>query len=214
MGALLLALLLPVVVALLIARVFHLPIQWTGSVALGLLLVAAYFFSLIEAKQEPWTLWKRSWMQLSVQQEQRKLAKYATEDECLKAQWVKLADELQERRRLREIITSPGSRTIYLVEGRTIFEFGPSLYARVPDLQARALAHLKDNKKLTPYQKERMAYEMLLPEIISNVSFFCAPSLKYGFLPYYTPTYYAATDDLRSLGEKTLAARAKTMLGE
>jgi hypothetical protein len=84
----------------------------------------------------------------------------------------------------------------------------------MPDLRTRALANLNENKELTPYQKERLAYEMLLPEIVASASFFCAPSLKYGFWPYYTPAYYTATDDLRSLGEKTLAARAKKLLGE
>jgi len=208
MGGLLLAFILAVALAFAIARVFRLPTHWTGYVALGVLVAAVYFSSLLEAKGKPWTLWKRSWMQDQEEAEQRKLAKYTTEGECLKVQWEKLKEDLDQKRHL------PGSRTVYLAQGRTIFEFGPSLYSRIPDLQARALAHLNENKELTPYQKEQMAYEMLLPEIVSNVSFFCAPSLKYGFWPYYTPTYYAATDDLRTLGEKTLAARAKKMLSE
>src|SRR5207302_1927167 len=80
-------------------------------------------------------------------------------------------------------------RRVHLVEGRTIFEFGPSLWSR-----------MAAKRQTTPSQDNRLMQELLLPEIVSTVSFFCAPSLRYGFWPYYTPTYYASTDDLRRLG--------------
>lgn len=214
MGSLLFGFLLAVAVALGIVKLFRLPIQWTGYVALGLLVAGGYLYSLLEAKENPWTLLKRSWMQDSGDAEQHKLAKYATRDDCLKNQWKKLAEELELQKQVHQTLKLPGFHRVHLIEGRTVFQFGPSLYSRMPDLQARALANLSENKELTPYQKERMAYEMLLPEIVASVSFFCAPSLNHGFWPYYTPTYYAATDDLRSLGEKTLGVRAKKMLGE
>lgn len=213
---LLLAIAIALALALGIVRLFRLPLKWTSYVAFALLVVGVHIYFLIEARANPWSLWRRSWMQDSGDPEQRRLARYTTEAECLTAQWKKLEEELQLQKRADQMMKSmtlPGSPTIHLREGRTIFEFRPSLWSS-PKLSQRLLSHLGESKDLTPYQKEQMASEMRLPEIIATVSVYCAPSLRYSFWPYYTPTYYAAGADLRRLGERTLAVKAKQMLGE
>jgi hypothetical protein len=55
---------------------------------------------------------------------------------------------------------------------------------------------------------------MSLPEIDQTVSVFCATSVRYSVWPYYSPAYAAAADDLHRLGGRTLALRAKEMLGD
>ena len=184
---------------------FRLPIPWTGYVATALLLAVGYLYPLLDARAHPWILWERSWMQDSGDADQRRLGRYTTQDDCLKEQWKKLKEELELQKQVQEPFDKIKlfGRRVHLVEGRTIFEFGPSLLSR-----------MAAKKQTTPSQDDRLMQELLLPEIVSTVSFFCAPSLRYGFWPYYAPTYYASADDLRRLGEKTLAARAQEMLEE
>jgi hypothetical protein len=216
MDQLLLVLLLVVVLALGIVRLFRLPIHWTGYTALALIVVAVYLYSLLDARAKPWSLWRQSWMQDSGDPEQRRLARYTTQDECLTAQWKKLDEEVQQQRQVHEAMKSirVGSPKVLLQEGRTIFQLGPSFWSRMPGSRTRALADPGEKKNLTAHQQERLAYEMGLPEIVSTVSVYCAPSAQYSLWPFYTPTYQAAADDLRRLGERTLADRAKQMLGE
>ena len=216
MGAFVVAILFAVVVALGVVRIFCLPVQWTGYVGFGLLTVAIYLYSFMDARANPWSLWKRSWMQDSGDAEQQRLARYVTQEECLKAQWKKLDEELEQKKRVHQALkrSFPNMPKVDLLQGRTIFEFGPSLSSRMVDLHARTLSEFSEERKLTPNQREQLAFEMRLPEVVSTVSVYCAPSLRYRFWPYYTPGYYAAADDLRRLGERTLSIKAKQMLGE
>lgn len=197
-------------------RLFRLPVHWTGYAAFVLIVVAVYLYSLLDAQAKPWSLWRRSWMQDSGDPEQRRLARYSTQAECLTAQWTKLGEELQQQTEVHQAMKSirAGSPKVLLQEGRTIFQLGPSLWSRIPGSNTRTLADLSEKRNLTAYQQERLAHEMSLPEIVSTVSVYCAPSVRYSLWPFYTPTYPAAADDLRRLGERTLALRAKQMLGE
>lgn len=156
-------------------------------------------------------------MQDSGDPEQRRLARYSTQDECLAAQWKKLDEELQLQMQAQQAMKSIGAgskKEVLLREGRTIFQLGPSLWSRISGSATRFRADLSEKRNLTAYQQEQLAYEMSLPEIVSTVSVYCAPSVRYSLWPFYTPTYPAAADDLRRLGERTLALRAKQMLGE
>ena len=155
-------------------------------------------------------------MQVSDYREQSRLARHSTQDECLRAQWKKLDEELQQQTQVQQMTKSirAGSPKVLLREGRTIFQLGPSLWSRISGSNTRALADLSEKRNLTAYQQDRLANEMSLPEIVSTVSVYCAPSVRYGLWPFYTPTYPAAADDLRRLGERTLALRAKQMLSE
>ncbi len=53
MGSLLLVFLFAVALAVGILRLFRVPIQWTGYVALGLLLAGVYLYDLLEARKNP-----------------------------------------------------------------------------------------------------------------------------------------------------------------
>lgn len=216
MGPLLVVLLFAVVLALGVVRLFRLPVHWTGYVVFALLAAGVYLYSLMDARANPWSLWKRSLMQDSGDAEQKRLARYVTQEECLKSQWKKLEEELEQQKQAHQAMKRmfPNMPKVHLLQGRTIFEFRPSLSSRIPDIHARTLGEFSDERKLTPHQEEQLAYEMRLPEVVSTVSVYCAPSLRYWFWPYYTPEYYAAADDLRRLGERTLSVKAKQMLGE
>ena len=190
-----------------IVRRFGLPTEWTFYVVLGLF-VATFCLVVLtgdlrEARANPWSLWKRSWMQDDGDAELKRVARYVTQEECLKAQWKKLEDELAQKKQVHQLLnrTVPKMATarVYLLQGQTIFEFGEfgssllsSALSRIPPLPD----------------------EMRLPEVVSTVSVYCAPSLRYGVWPYYTPAYHVAADDLRRLGARTLSVKAKQMLDE
>ena len=186
-------------------RVFRLPIHWKGYTALVLLVVAVYVYSLGAAHPGSWSLWRLS--QDAGNTEQRRLARFNTQDECLKAQSETLDKEFQEQTHVYEALKEmwksgfPHSPKVFLREGRTIFQLGPSLTS------------LLFSKLLRDDEKKGLEF-LTLPGIESTVSVYCAPSVRYRFWPYYTPKYPAATDDLYTLGQRTLALRAKQMLDE
>jgi hypothetical protein len=122
MGSLLFVFFLAVALALVIVRLFRFPIQWTGYVSFGLLVAGVYLYSLLDARENPWTLWKRSWMQDAGDAEEHKLAKYATQDDCLKDQWKKLEEELERQKQVNQTIKLPRFHSVHLVEGRTVFQ--------------------------------------------------------------------------------------------
>jgi hypothetical protein len=171
-----------------------------------------------DANANPWSLWKRSWEQNSGDPEQRRLARYGSQEECRKAQWAKLDEEIQQQAQvnealkpLRQALDQP---KVYLREGRTIFQLGPSIWSRLKESHADDLGDLAKRSGLTEDQKARLAFDLSLPEIQATVSVFCAPSVKYRLFPFYTTAYLAAADDLRALGERALALKAKQALGK
>ncbi len=189
---------------LVLMRWLGLSLNWLPVLMVGLVVVGFYLYAIVDARQNPWVLWKRQ--QDSGGAEQYKLGRYATQEECVKVQWKKLEEELEQAKQIRQMFAKialfASDKRVHLVEGRTIFEYGPSFLASM----------LQTNR--TDQQKDKLPPELLLPEIHSTVSFYCAPSLRYAFWPFYNPTYYASADDLRRLGERTLATRAKEMIGE
>ncbi len=161
------------------------------------ILAIFYLANLIDASLNPWTLWRREWADTTQGVTHHRLGSYKTEIACSEEQWKRLklaADAIKETTTalpndLKFLIT-------YIQEGHTIFGFRKSTFS-------------------TLKEKSSLPAEMLLPEINSEKSYFCAPtSTYYGLWPYYTPRYDAGSDVLYRLGEKTLAIRAKQLLGE
>ena len=182
-------------------------------VALGAIV---YGFAFLEAKANPWTLWKRSWSEFESGVEMKKLGLYTTQKTCVDDQWKLLKEELSNRKSTQEILKKFPLKhdTAYIVEGRTIFEFGKSLYSRSPELRDKFAADTSKRTELSDYQKRQLIAEVLRPEIVSTISFFCASTSKNALWPFHTPNYYAPGEALRDLGERTLAGRAEKILGD
>ncbi len=191
---------------------------WKPAAIVAVVVLAAcggvYYDEAAHAK--PWSLWKRNWQQHMGDPEQSRLARFSTQDECIKAQWEQVDKEFRAQTQAYEMVKSmfPDQPKVFVQEGRTIFGLGPSMWSRLHGSKPGAPADLDGTKDLTEYQKKELAFRMSLPEIDSAVSVYCAPSLRYAWGPHYTPAYPAAADDLRGLGERTLAIRAKQMLGD
>ena len=70
-----------------------------------------------------------------------------TQDDCLNAQWKTLKAEFELREQARQALNKIWAKaspilslpTVLLVEGRTIFEFGPSLFSRMASIKKEAL---------------------------------------------------------------------------
>jgi hypothetical protein len=162
-----------------------------------------YVASLTDAIRNPWTLWRQNWEQDS-RRDQRRIASYRTQNDCVKEQWNKLNEELKLRKEVKSAISKElpndlNVRSVFIQEGRTIFQFKKSLFF---------------SQLFSPEEKASFPEEMQT-EIVATVSFFCVPtSSLYGLWPYYTPSYSVASDSVRRLGERALAIRAKQLFGD
>ena len=69
----------------------------------------------------------------------------------MKEQWKRLWAELELMKQAQAFISEklPGSDKVHLVEGRTIFQSGRSMYSRAPDLRARLHTSLVSVKRRT-----------------------------------------------------------------
>jgi hypothetical protein len=156
-----------------------------------------YVVGLSEATTNPWTLWRQEWAQDSPAN-QRRIAAYRTEKDCTDEQWKKLRElsELKEQTKASVADKMPSVLNVsrvFIQEGWTIFEFRKSF-----------LSSLKQKTALPPEMQT---------EIVAATSFFCAPtSTLYGLWPYHTPSYGAASDTLKRIGERTLAIQAGQLL--
>ena len=123
-----------------------------------------------------------------------------TEKDCTDEQWKKLK-ELSELNEQTETILAkikPSALNIsrvFIQEGWTIFEFQKSF--------------------LSSFNKKTSLPPEMQTEIVAATSVFCAPtSTLYGLWPYHTPSYGAASDTLKRIGENTLAIRAGQLLAD
>ena len=159
------------------------PLSLRKYIRVGVAIITIIYGSaFLEAKANPWTLWKRSWGQFQSEVEMKKMGLYTTQKTCVDDQWKLLKEELLLK---KSVAQEAEYKTAYIVEGRTIFEFGKSLYSGFPE-----------------------------PEIVSTISFFCASTSKNALWPFHTPNYYAPGEALTNLGERTLTGRAEKILGE
>jgi hypothetical protein len=161
------------------------------------ILAIVYLANLSDASLNPWTLWRREWIDTTEGVTQRRLGSFKTEKACSEEQGRRLKLALDMKKEAKIALPNDLKFLIaYIQEGHTIFGFRKSI-----------LSTLKETASLP--------VEMFLPEINSEESYFCAPtSTHYGLWPYYIPRYDAGSDALYRLGEKTLAIRAKQLLGE
>ena len=156
-----------------------------------------YLAGLSNASMNPWTLWRQEWEQDS-RANQHRIASYREQKDCIEEQWKKLREALQLKEQGNAIIaknapTVLNFRSVFIQESWTIFEFKKSL--------------------LSLYSKKKSSLPAeMQTEIVSTVSFFCAPTASfYGLWPYHRPSYSAASDMLKRLGEKTLAIKANQL---
>ena len=174
-----------------------------------------YGFAFLEAKANPWTLWKRSWHQDN-DVETKNVGRFTTREGCIAQQW-KLLN--QERSMVNEAEKStqnlfPDLKTVFIVQGRTIFGFWKSFYVRTPGLRDKLVRDPEKRADLSAFQRQSLLDEYLRPEIVSTVSVFCAPTSSNALWPFNTPSYYVPGEALTDLGERTLAGRAEKILGE
>ena len=180
------------------------------------ILTIVYGAAFIDAKNNPWTLWKRRWQQFESGVEMKRKGRYTALESCVSEQWKSLNEEQGKQKEIENIrmSVSPDLKTVFMVQGRTIFEFGKSPYATNQRLREKVVSDVGKRSDLSESQKQRLLDQHLQPEIVSTVSFFCAPTSKNALWPFNTPNYYAPGEALTDLGERILAARAKKILGE
>jgi hypothetical protein len=158
-----------------------------------------YLASVSNANMKPWTLWQQDWAQDS-DVNQRPIAAYRTEKDCTEEQWKKLRELSELKEQTKAILAKKmpsvlNVSSVFIQEGWTIFEFKKSF-----------LSSLNQKRTLPPQMQTA---------IVAATSFFCAPtSTLYGLWPYHTPSYGAASDTLKRIGETTLAIRAGQLLAE
>jgi len=174
-----------------------------------------YGSAFLEAKTNPWTLWKRSWHQ-DDRVEMKNVGRFTTTESCIAQQWKSLN---QERTMINEAEKStkdlfPDLKSVFIVQGRTIFGFWKSFYMRSPELRDKLVSDLEKRTDLSAFQKQNLLDDYLRPEIVSTVSFFCAPTSSNALWPFNTPSYYAPGEALTDLGERVLASRAGKLLTE
>jgi hypothetical protein len=177
---------------------------YAALAGLLLLLGGLYALAVVNAREKPWALWSQTRRQYG-STEQKRLGRYVTQDECVREQWKRLEERRTTSAKAHEVTAQmlgkaeifAAAKSVDLVGGRTIFEFRPSFFAQTMKLAGMDPA---------------VPAEVLLPEITSAVSFFCAPSMREEYWPYYRPTHNAAASDLQLVGERTLATQAKEMI--
>jgi len=191
-------------------------VNWRMYVRVIVVLLAIIYGSaFMDAQKNPWTLWKRRWSQF-YDVEMISKGRYTTREACINAQWKSRKEELSMLKQAKNVLDKIANKypTVYITEGRTIFEFGKSFYSRSPEEKDKLVADTSKRTDLTDYQKRQLISDLLRPEIVSTTSIFCAPTSKNALWPFNTPNYYAPGEALTDLGERMLAARASKILGE
>ena len=171
----------------------------------------SYASSLYKAWTKPWALWKHEWQELMIDvPEQERLERYATREDCIRNQWVKLDEMLKLLSKVGKLSSEKLSKfqNVYFEQGRTIFGFQRSIYSRSKKIREGFIKRLAGRKDLTAKQREGLTRKVMLPDLSHSITYFCAPTRSTSYWPYYNPTGNPATGDLKRLGERTLAVRA------
>jgi hypothetical protein len=179
--------------------------------------LAFYGLAFLDARVNPWTLWRSEWRQYD-EWTVKQAGRFYSQKDCVEEQWKKLNEELERQKRTQKFLgaklTSPHGKSIFIREGKTIFAFGESMYIRYPKSQESFFDLIDKYQDLNLHQKEAAKRDALLPEIDGTWTYFCTPTTPNMYWPFYTPKSYPANRDLQRLGERMLARIAAKMLAE